>query len=95
VTTETITVTAEHIAGGKPQASCDCPIALAILAAHPEAEEVFVGIDEVLLAPTAGTELKADLPDVAQEWIAAYDIGKDVQPFEFELTWYPDAEAAA
>lgn len=77
-----INVTAEDIAAGE-QRECDfCPIALALRDAFPDARVISVSPDSVDLD---GIEI--DLPDIAVEFIHAFDGGEGGEPFSFELDY--------
>jgi hypothetical protein len=87
-----ITVTADHIASGRPGESCLCPIALAIadavrdLPSSGHAPHVTVSSFDVIVKLT-WTDWRAELPGSGQGFIAAFDAGAPVGPFTFELTW--------
>jgi len=82
----TITVTAEHIAKGKPGECNCCPVALAIKDAFPGIADVAVGPCEI------GIQLELDGPWAELEppsdvvlFILLYDTGDRAQPFTFDL----------
>jgi hypothetical protein len=93
----TIAVTAEHIAKGKPDNCRECPVALAILAAMPEARRVdVIQIGDSLTytrirvipdnaRPANRTTLEAPLPAEAARFIRAFDNGEPVEPFSFTV----------
>lgn len=70
-----IRVTSSHIANGKPRSYCECPVALAMM--ECTGETWFV-------TPSRVDRVYA-LPDVARQFIADFDAGRSVGPFEFEL----------
>lgn len=74
-----ITVTAEDIAYGKVRSCRECPVALAIRRANPSAD---IYVDGYRIAIDDG---RAVTPDIAREFIGAFDGGYPVEPFEFEL----------
>jgi hypothetical protein len=75
-----IEVTAEDIAAGEPRHSCHCPVARAISRAMGAAWEAYG--DE---AGACDTDDWIDLPAEAERWIAAFDAGRPVEPFAFEV----------
>jgi len=87
----TITVTAEHIARGERQSCTRCPIALAIRDAFPGAISFAVGGPMVMLW-TGGSEREIDLPAEAFKFVNAFDNGRTVEAFTFELD-YPAVTA--
>jgi hypothetical protein len=100
----TITVTAEHIAEGKPDNCRDCPVALAILAAMPDARRVSVmqslegrTYTQIRVIPDSTrpanrTTLEADLPAEVARFVRAFDHGEPVEPFSFTVD-IPEAAA--
>lgn len=88
----TIRVTAGHIEQGEQNNPMACPIALAIIEQQwPQAEvDVFDGhayASDPIGATIQADYLTADMPEQADEFVNAFDTGREVQPFEFELTW--------
>jgi hypothetical protein len=89
----TIPVTAEHIAKGKPQEACDCPVWWAIADALPW----LAGPDLALTVGPADIVFFADSDDapfgvahielaaIACEAIGRFDGGQQIEPFEFTL----------
>jgi hypothetical protein len=89
----TIPVTAEHIAKGKPQEACDCPVWWAIADALPW----LAGPDLALTVGPADIAFVSDSDDapfgvaiielaaIACEAISDFDNGRKVEPFEFTL----------
>ena len=79
-----IKVTQEHIDYGGADA-VSCPVALAVNDAYScdvNDEFVSVSINRIIVYPHGVT---TDLPDVTKEFIACYDLGRPVRPFDFEL----------
>ena len=80
-----IVVTAEHIRAGQARSCSSCPIALAIqarVAAHcVEVHSASVHIQHWQF----GGWTSHRLPPEARRFIAAFDAGAGVAPFEFEL----------
>lgn len=75
-----IAVTQEHIDNGKAMSCGACPIALAAKEVFVEGLEIAVGIDCI------GVDTYfVDLPDVARRFVRAFDDGKFVRPFTFEI----------
>lgn len=72
-----------------------CPIALAIRELHPDARVDVFDNTAALTLPGGTALLLARLPQEARRFIDRFDSGEPVEPFEFELTWRTDAEAAA
>jgi hypothetical protein len=89
----TIPVTAAHIAKGKPQEACDCPVWWAIAEALPW----LAGPDLALTVGPADIVFFADSDDapfgvahielagIARVAISDFDNGRKVEPFEFTL----------
>jgi hypothetical protein len=89
----TIPVTAEHIAKGKPQEACDCPVWHAIADALPW----LAGPDASLTVGPADVCFISDsddapfgvahipLPAAAIGFIGQFDGAQPVEPFEFTL----------
>lgn len=97
----TIPVTAEHIAKGKPQEACDCPVWHAIAEALPwlaKADPDFtVCPADIGIHPIDTAEYRLcsiDLPFEAREFIGRFDSVLPVEPFEFGLD-IPDHLVAA
>lgn len=66
------------------QGDCEaCPIALAILLATG-AREVDIGYDGVCIGGKRRVEPGA-VPDAAWQWMNAFDDGRSVEPFSFDL----------
>lgn len=89
MTSVTISVTAGHIARGLINHCCECPIALAAAEAFPHAERVgrhrVVVTGYGILLALAGRELVLPLPREATDFIATFDDGQPVEPFEFTV----------
>lgn len=75
-----IAVTQEDIEQGQRVQSQKCPIALALKRAG--ATDVSVGR---VTAMVDGTHYH--LPTVVEQFVADFDSGKEVEPFEFELLY--------
>jgi hypothetical protein len=75
-----IRVTEEHIKAGKPDNCRFCPIAIAITEAL---EHKYIVVVKPKLCYTCGRVFA--LPEIARNFIRSFDLGKHVEPFEFEL----------
>lgn len=78
-----IQVTAKDIQEGRPGKVCACPIAIAGSRAYGCTMEVgntLMGPHEELHCRNWGL-----LPKEAREFVTAFDNGRSVQPFEFEI----------
>lgn len=73
-----ISVTQDDIDKGVARRCTECPVALA--ATRHVGKPVFVGPNYILSEP-----LEWDTPSAVKEFIAAFDNGQPVKPFEFEL----------
>lgn len=80
-----ISITKKHIADGKPGNAKSCPIALALL----DHKDVY---DIVSVNPFTMAFWSRDLhyrwytlPRRASDFVVAFDMGRDVTPFEFEV----------
>lgn len=89
-----ISVTAGHIAEGRPGNCSECPIALAVIAAFPDIEVIEVKADQV----TESAWIKAwpswsaafvniPLPHEAYEFIRAFDDSGAVEPLSFTVDY--------
>ena len=81
-----VSVTAEHIAAGTPRSCGECPIALALLAAFPDAIRVDVDTESARLYAPEG-RYRAAMPPEAGEFISRFDDELPVEPFTFNLIW--------
>lgn len=87
----TIPVTAEHIAKGKPQEACDCPVWWAIAEALPWLVDKDVTVGPENVAFHAATDQAPygvaiiELAGIARVAISDFDNGRKVEPFEFTL----------
>jgi hypothetical protein len=92
----TITVTAAHIARGKPQEACDCPVWHAITETLPwllaeNRQAVSVGPADVCICPPLPamedefTVVIVELAAAAREAVSRFDSGQVIEPFEFGL----------
>lgn len=73
----TVEVTAEDIAKGKPMECLNCPVALACMRA---------GLDDIAVCDSSlDSDGSIRTPDVVAEFIHAFDNGKPVHPFTFNL----------
>jgi hypothetical protein len=87
----TIPVTAAHIAKGKPQEACDCPVWHAIAETLPWLvdKDVTVGPADIVFfadsddAPFGVAHI--ELAGIARVAISDFDNGRKVEPFEFTL----------
>lgn len=80
----TVSVTQEHVDRGKCRDPWQCAIALALKAAVPDAQDVYVtGID------AAFTKLNSTYhtycPKELSHYVASYDEGRKIEPTTFEL----------
>lgn len=81
-----INVTQDHIDKGIPFNVCACPVALAIKPHVKPRHYVAVKSYVIGLWHTNHTLVESwDLPQAVQDFIDAFDCGKSVQPFSFEL----------
>jgi len=87
----TVRVTQEHIDRGIPYDSCACPIAISL---HEMAENGKLGlhawswiVDQgyVFFSHIHDVNNASRLPNIADEFISAFDSGRPVNPIEFEL----------
>jgi hypothetical protein len=85
-TTTTVSVTAEHVAEGEILNCEKCPVALAILAAIPQAEKAYADCWTAHVY-TPGAWYSADLPECASIFVRSFDNDEPVEPFTFGLTW--------
>jgi hypothetical protein len=90
--TTLVRVTPAHIERGVVQDCERCPVALAVINAlgdlFTEGSVVDVDIYSIVFWPAPGGDACiAMTPDVAADFISAYDDLGDVGPFEFTLTW--------
>ena len=77
-----VKVTEEHIAKGKRRAMSFCPIALAI---KEQASNSHVDVMPRHVYIGLGDDTRiCDLPQIAHDFVVAFDMGNDVHPFEFE-----------
>jgi hypothetical protein len=86
----TVTVTKRDIFNGNANSSKSCPIARALLE-YPRVMRVDVQAQSVTMTMLEGEKRVTDcwkLPPEAQEFIANFDSGKDVEPITFEMTEY-------
>jgi hypothetical protein len=81
-----VSVTAEHIAAGIPRDCRECPIAVALLAAFPDAIRVDVDPEAARLYAPEG-HYRAAVPPEATVFIVAFDDELPVEPFAFNLIW--------
>jgi hypothetical protein len=79
-----ITVTADHIAHGRPGSGRECAIALALWEAFPDAEDIGVGDFATVLVGDE-PEMATLLPEQAREFVRDFDDGQPVEPFTFDL----------
>lgn len=88
----TIKVTQQHIDAGQPHSSVSCPIALAISDNEIALNlRVGVGLTTANLYMWSQTDnslhhvADAVMPQNAERFVAEFDAGKPVKPFEFNL----------
>ncbi len=79
-----ITVTAEHIAKGKIKACRECPVALAIRECFPDTEDFYIVVGNTFVNIHRKEYI---LPEEVSMYIRAFDAGKSILPFEFELDY--------
>lgn len=85
--TETIKVTAGHIANGKPGTGRG-PIELALKEVYPgAAADVYSNWIHLCGAPDGCFD--ADLPGEAEDFNRDFEDGKPVEPLEFTVRWEP------
>jgi hypothetical protein len=83
-----ISVTAEHIAKGFPGDCGDCPVWHAIAAAIPGLAYLRVRYLDIDVRPRPGDDMVSiDLPAEPVAFIRAFDVGRPVEPFTFELDY--------
>jgi hypothetical protein len=78
-----INVTSLHIAAGSPKRSCSCPLAYAFEAALPGFKAAVAQNNTVVWKGKINKRIP--LPPVAKEFLQAFDLGKEVQPFHFDI----------
>jgi len=88
---ETVRVTAGHIAKGTRSDPCACPVAHAVMDALPSPCEVDLYVGRIYIRPDAGDLVIVEQPASVIDFIEAFDDGQPVQPFEFTLDWQPAA----
>lgn len=81
----TINVTQEDIERGKRESACECPIALALERAFNA--KSWVDDEGFFFQRCPKEKLSPDypIPQSAIAFIAAFDAGEKVEPFEFEV----------
>ena len=89
-----IEVTAEDIAKGERLRACRCPVALALSRAGFEEPEVYPSYGPDDYSPGGAGEIIAGgdrfaLPLTVDRFVAAFDEGKPVEPFAFDLDATP------
>lgn len=77
-------MTAEDIATGAPSECTDCPLAYAISRHINATPAVFGDVVELDIRRRRIAE-QIPLPDVARSFVARFDCGLPVAPFEFDL----------
>jgi hypothetical protein len=87
----TISVTAEHIAKGRPGDCRFCPVALAVEDAFP-GTNCWVARDTLTLYSNGRQRLRVPHPGTVLKFIRAFDSADPVEPFTFELD-YPAVAA--
>jgi hypothetical protein len=84
----TVSVTAEHIAKGFPGDCGDCPVWHAITAAIPGLAYLRVRYLDIDVRPRPEDDLVIiEIPDGVARFIRAFDVGRPVEPFTFELDY--------
>jgi len=78
-----INVTSLHIAAGSPNRRCSCPITYALEDALPGFIAAVSMSNTVVWKGWIGKRIP--LPPVAKEFLQAFDSGKEVQPFHFDI----------
>lgn len=88
-----VKVTAALIKLGQPKSSCTCPIALGLGYALEEnnikAFSIAVNKVEMLAKVNTETVYICHTPHRVSEFISAFDDGRTVDPFEFEIEMRP------
>lgn len=74
-----IKVKQKHIDAGKRWYTGNCPVALAIKEVYKT--DVWVYSDSIRIADNS-----LEIPDAVKGFVNAFDSGKPVSPFEFELS---------
>ena len=82
---ETIRVTADHIAEGERGNPCACPVALAV---RDQTGAQIAYVDMATVAITRRNhDFEAHSPPQVSHFVDAFDHGHPVEPFEFTVTW--------
>lgn len=86
--TKTVTVTVDDIRDGVAINCTQCPVALALQRAYPEAD---ASASPLFLRFYGNREIVAFAitPDEVRKFISRVDSFKDVEPFSFEITPVP------
>ena len=84
---ETVHVTAGHIANGRPEDPCACPIALAIKEQYAP-DDIYVSTGSISMRHR-GCDLEARLHIDGGRFIYNFDHGQPVEPFDLDLAWEP------
>ena len=78
-----VTVTQDHIDKGVRNDCTECALALAL---RPHFSFTIPGVFDSCVVVLSGGQLKySDLPENAEIWLRKFDLGQEVEPFEFEL----------
>jgi hypothetical protein len=80
-----INVTQQHIDRGKRCNSERCPVALSILEVLPETSYVSVDVRIYVEPSDTYDYIAAESPDEVCRFTSAFDDGKPVSPFSFEV----------
>ena len=86
VTEQDIEMSRLVVGGGQPWSSQFCPIAIATRRAtginDVHVLRTYISLGEIR---STGFHELIDLPQSVQAWIDRFDLGRSVEPFEFEL----------
>jgi hypothetical protein len=81
----TIHVQQKHIDQGESRRSCFCPIALALADSFSDVIYASVGTGDFAVNRRGFNLLQSPLPESASKFVRAFDNGKPVKPFTFEI----------
>lgn len=84
----TVNVDQSLIEHGVPMSEDACPIALGVVAAVPGITDISA-VHSVIAIRVGDQSLRADLPESAAEFMDRFDVGLDVEPISFDLTFEP------
>jgi hypothetical protein len=86
-----VTVTQSDIDAGVARECGRCPVALALARVVPAGLTVIVGCISATLLSGAPTlpSFHTEIPEIARDFISAFDEGRPVEPVEFFLDFNP------